>query len=321
VSASAEPRPGTRFTERVRDELARVPLLGGAATRLEAAGLLRTGAALVLTAGGGGFGAVLRTSSGPVVRRLRAALRDLGAIPELEVHRPGGLQRSARYQVRVTPEDTAVLTTMGLLDDDGRPTAPVAPAADDPPEHRRAYLLGALMGGGSVLDPRAAAHLEIAVAGEAAARHLLALLVATGAPGAHCGPHGEGWRVVCKSGAEIGALLAALGAHSAFLEWDDARLRRELRGEANRVANADRANLARAVGAAARQVEAIERLVDVHGWEGLPEPLRPVALARVANPQASLAELGALLDPPVGKATVHRRLAALADLAAGLDPL
>jgi hypothetical protein len=184
VSASAEPRPGTRFTERVRDELARVPLLGGAATRLEAAGLLRTGAALVLTAGGGGFGAVLRTSSGPVVRRLRAALRDLGAIPELEVHRPGGLQRSARYQVRVTPEDTAVLTTMGLLDDDGRPTAPVAPAADDPPEHRRAYLRGALMGGGSVSDPRAAAHLEIAVAGEAAARHLLALLVATGAPGA-----------------------------------------------------------------------------------------------------------------------------------------
>src|SRR5690606_1192913 len=90
---------------------------------------------------------------------------------------------------------------------------------------------------------------------------------------------------------------------------------RELRGAANRVANADRANLVRSVGAAARDVETIQRLLAARGWEELPEDLRSLALARVANPEASLAELGSLLEPAVGKSTVHRRLRVLTEMA------
>jgi DNA-binding protein WhiA len=52
-------------------------------------------------------------------------------------------------------------------------------------------------------------------------------------------------RIVLKSGEVVTDLLAALGATRAFLTFDDRRLRRQLRGEANRLANADAANLAR----------------------------------------------------------------------------
>jgi DNA-binding protein WhiA len=126
-------------------------------------------------------------------------------------------------------------------------------------------------------------------------------------------------RVVLKSGERIGALLAAVGATGSYLEVEEQRLRRQLRGEANRLANADRANLTRTIEASSAQVATVERAIMSVGWGGLDDDLRDVALARLANPEASLAELGAFLDPPVGKSAVHRRLRRLDGLAAGSE--
>ena len=55
------------------------------------------------------------------------------------------------------------------------------------------------------------------------------------------------------------------------------------------------------------------------GWAGLGEDLRALALARLVNPTASLAELGELCDPPVGKSAVHRRMRRLQALADQTD--
>jgi DNA-binding protein WhiA len=115
-------------------------------------------------------------------------------------------------------------------------------------------------------------------------------------------------RVVVKSGEQIGVVLAGLGAHRAFLERDLRRLERGLRSEANRAANADRANLDRAATAAARQVAAINAALDRLEPDSLPDDIRQTALARIANPGATLGQVGALLDPPVGRSAVHRRI-------------
>ncbi|MFT5223641.1 MAG: DNA-binding protein WhiA, partial [Glaciecola sp.] len=96
---------------------------------------------------------------------------------------------------------------------------------------------------------------------------------------------------------------------------DEQGMRHDLRNEANRLANADAANVQRAVAAASSQVAAVEMAVDTIGWGGLPDDLRTVALARLANPAASLSEVGQLCDPPIGKSAVHRRLKRLSDLA------
>ena len=123
--------------------------------------------------------------------------------------------------------------------------------------------------------------------------------------------------MVLKSGERIGALLVAVGASQAFLTWDERRLRRQLRNDANRLANADAANLRRSSDASAAQVAALEAAIAAAGWDALDDELRAIALARLANPEASLAELGQLVDPPVGKSAVHRRLARLQRLADG----
>jgi len=320
-------------TVAVREELAHLAPGGPADAAAELAGLLRFGGALTLS--GGTIGHTLETSVGAVARRARVLLdavrtaTGLQVQASVEVHRRAGV-RPTRYRV-VLADAAPLLTVLGLLDPAGRPVdgLPVPaggdPAGGGPARPRRArpeavaLLRGALMAAGALGEPGAPVHMEIRAPGEQAAVELAALLARLGAPGARAAPHGDHWRVVVKAGDQVATLLARAGAHTAYLHLDGARLRRQLRGEANRAANADRANLSRAVGASTRQLRVITRALGSPGWADLPEEVRAVALARLANPEASLAELGGLLDPPVGKATVHRRLARLLPAAGGPD--
>jgi cell division protein WhiA len=124
-------------------------------------------------------------------------------------------------------------------------------------------------------------------------------------------------RLVVKSGAAVSALLRHAGAVRAADEFDDRRDRRELRNRATRLSNADAANVRRSVEAAQDQLQDIERAVARVGWAGLGEDLRALALTRLVNPEASLAELAALCDPPASKSAVHRRMARIAAIARG----
>jgi hypothetical protein len=52
------------------------------------------------------------------------------------------------------------------------------------------------------------------------------------------------------------------------------------------------------------------------GWQNLPEPLRYIGQLRLKHPEATLAELAQLSDPPVGRSGINHRLRKLVDLAA-----
>ena len=51
------------------------------------------------------------------------------------------------------------------------------------------------------------------------------------------------------------------------------------------------------------------------GIEKLSPPLREIARIRVEFPDSSLKELGAMLDPPVGKSGVNHRLRKIGEIA------
>jgi cell division protein WhiA len=309
------------FTDRLRAELAHFAVGPPCCRRAELAGALRFGGTFRRQGGdGAGFGLVLESATGAVVRRLHQVLRDdVGVRPELAVAEAGALRPGPTYRLALPAAAQPALRSLELFDAAGRPRSDVPAALTWRRCDRAAYLRGVLLAAGSVSGPRQAAHLEVRTASGELAAGLAALLRAAGAAGARHGRHRDAWRAVAKDGAEIADVLAAVGAHSAFLAFDEGRLRRELRGAANRAANADRANLGRAVAASGRQAAVIERVVAEVGWDALDADLRAVALARIANPEATLAELGALLDPPLGKSAVHRRLQRLCALAAGED--
>ncbi len=309
---------GGSFTEVVRQELSGLPLGATGPVQQELAGLLRTSGNLTVRGGtrtGPELGVV--TGSGAVARRAHGlVVRGFGQRPELQVRAQGAVRNAPRYAVVLGSASLAIGRELGVLDAHGRPRAPgSAPSRD---EERVAVVRGALLGGGSISRPERDPHLEIAVTDAEVAVWLADLIAAiVGAqPGRTEGPR---TRLVLKSGERIGSLLAALGASTAYLELEERRLRRQLRGEANRLANADRANLRRTIDASAIQVAAVESAIAAVGWDGLGEELREAALVRLANPEASLAELGSLLDPPVGKSAVHRRLQRLEQLGAATD--
>lgn len=291
-------------TEGLRQELAReLP------RERERAGLL---AALVALAGSlhlrdGGLHLEVATTSGAVARLAFALLRDRG--PELRVLAPGGVRARSTYVVSVDDR----LAELGIVDADGRPRTPTP--ALHAREDRRGFARGAVLAAGSVSAPGRAPHLEVRTPTRELAEAVADAVDDVCGHRPAVSRHGDRFRAVLKSGAAIGDLLSALGATRGFLDLEEARLRRRVRAEANRLANADAANVRRSVEAAAEQVRAVERAIAVVGWDGLDDDLRQLALARLANTEATIGELADLLA--LSRSVVHRRLRRLGALADG----
>ena len=100
-----------------------------------------------------------------------------------------------------------------------------------------------------------------------------------------------------------------------MMELENLRIEKELRGDANRRVNCDTANIQKTLNAAERQLEDIRYLEQNYGLQRLNEPLRQMAEVRLEYPEATLAELGELLDPHVGKSGVNHRLRKLSEIA------
>ena len=87
------------------------------------------------------------------------------------------------------------------------------------------------------------------------------------------------------------------------------------KARANRLANADHANLVRTSQAAQAQISAVRRLQRQGGLGSLPPKLAEIARLRLRYPSLSLRELAAKCSPPATKSGAQRRLAKLVELA------
>jgi DNA-binding protein WhiA len=119
--------------------------------------------------------------------------------------------------------------------------------------------------------------------------------------------------VVWKSAETVGLFLRRIGGGAALLELEARQVSRALRGDLNRVINAESANLQRSVEAASRQLQAIARLEETGLLVEQPYRVRLVAAARRETPEATLAELAERLE--LHRSAVQRSLDRLERLA------
>jgi DNA-binding protein WhiA len=183
------------------------------------------------------------------------------------------------------------------------PAAPIDWAAS--PDHcRKAYLRGLFLARGSLSLAGGRTHLEFVVDRDAAPR-LAAWLTDAGLPASWRVRRGRGV-VTWKSGDTIGLFLRRIGAGAALLELEARQVSRALRGDLNRVLNAESANLQRAVGAAGRQIAAIAELEADGRLAAEPYVVRLVADARRETPEATLGDLAERLG--VHRSAVQRAL-------------
>ena len=87
------------------------------------------------------------------------------------------------------------------------------------------------------------------------------------------------------------------------------------RARANRLANADHANIVRTSQAAEAQLRAIRRLEQDGRLEELAPELKEIARLRSRHPTLSLRELAGRCSPQATKAAAQRRLARIQRLA------
>ncbi len=179
---------------------------------------------------------------------------------------------------------------------------------------QRAFLRGAFLCAGSMSDPEKGYHLEIVCGHDPQAMQVQELLAGFGIE-AHIVTRKKYRVVYVKEGSGIADFLNLTEAHRALLDFENSRVFRDVRNTVNRRVNCETANIAKTVNAAAKQVEDILFLKEKYGLEKLPANLRQMAQVRLENPDASLKELGACLDPPVGKSGVNHRLRKLCELA------
>ena len=111
----------------------------------------------------------------------------------------------------------------------------------------------------------------------------------------------------------IVTFLCNLGLPSSSLKMEERVIMRSMRDHANRVSNCDTANIRRVVRVAEEQMRLASRASREGLLPTLPPALRQLAEARLANPGASLSELGKKLIPPIQKSTVKYRWARLSD--------
>jgi cell division protein WhiA len=257
----------------------------------------------------------LDLASPAAARRAFSLLRAFRIRSEIRTYRRRAFGRETRYQLHV-PGEPHVLQ---VLHEAGIVSVRLAPL-DAPPKRvvarsccRAAYLRGALLGAGSLSGPRAP-HLEIRSGTLEGASFVAAVAAAEGAPlrvasrGGHAVAYARGREAIAGA-------LAAAGAGATVLLFEERAVLGLTRSRANRLANADHANLVRAGRAAHEQLLAVRRLAEAKRLDELPRPLREVADLRLKHPSLSLRELALRCRPPATKAAVHRRLRKLIRLA------
>jgi len=99
------------------------------------------------------------------------------------------------------------------------------------------------------------------------------------------------------------------------LALENTRIQKDVVKRTVRLANCDSANTDRTVDAAGKQIAAIQKLKESGMLGALSDKLIEVAELRLEHPDASLAELGEMMDPPLKKAGINSRLQRIVEAA------
>ena len=182
---------------------------------------------------------------------------------------------------------------------------------------RVAFIRGAFFAGGSVTDPAKNYHMELATAHRSVSRETFSILLELGFRAKESTRSGN-YINYFKQSEVMEDLLTTLGAPVSAMQIMAAKVEKDMRNSINRKINCDTANADKIVSAAQQQLEDIRRIDRGRGLDSLPEKLYETALLRIANPEASLADLAQLSDPPVTKSCLSHRLRKLSELAAAM---
>ncbi|MBR4404733.1 MAG: DNA-binding protein WhiA [Clostridiales bacterium] len=185
-------------------------------------------------------------------------------------------------------------------------------------EDARRFLRGAFWGCGYCTDPAKSYRIEFVVKEPENATLISAALDVLSIKHVRAERKGS-FALYFKNGDDVSDFLSYIGSPSAMMEFENIRAGKDVNSKVTRAVNCDEGNTKRQAEAAAHRNELITKVMESGLASKLAPELREAAKAHMENPGASLAELGAMMDPPIGKSGMRHRLDKIAEYANSLQ--
>ena len=172
---------------------------------------------------------------------------------------------------------------------------------------RRAFLRGAFLAAGTISDPNRSYSMEFLCRSKEQQGQMQLLLESMDIQ-AGVSSRGRWEPVYIKDGSRIADVLSLMEAPVSLMEFENARIVREVRGNINRKVNCETSNIRKTANAAAEQIEDVRLIEKTIGLAELPKALDETARIRLQYPTATLQELGEMMETPVGKSGINHRM-------------
>lgn len=259
----------------------------------------------------------IETENAAIARRIYTLVKaHLEIQPELSVIKKLTLKKNNVYRIKFHHGSQKILSRLDIAK--AMKTTNFIPdefMSDD--QKARSYLRGAFLARGSVNSPETSRyHLEIYSPSADHSHDLASLMTYFDLNPKIHDRKSRGVMVYLKESSKIANFLAIIGSRVSLFKFEDVRIVRDMRNSVNRLVNCENANLSKTVNAATRQINDIELLINAGQWEKLAPSLREIAQLRLEHPNASLKELGELVEgSPISKSAVNHRMRKIAQMA------
>ena len=180
----------------------------------------------------------------------------------------------------------------------------------------RAFLRGLFLCCGSITEPKNSNHLELMINEPNFCEDVMTMIKNLDLELVPRTAERKGrMSIYFKDGAQICDFLSLTGAYKAMMEYENSRIIKDYNNSINRRVNFINANMDKSMSASMMQMNDILLIEKNVGITSLPDSLEKIAKLRLANPEASLVEIGEMLNPPVGKSGVSHRLRKISKIA------
>lgn len=308
------------FSSTTKNELSRLPIIKDHCALAELSALVRMCGTIQIL-GENKLNLKFNTENAAIARRIFSILKLLyDTDVEVMVRRNRQLKKNNNYLVGVSDINISmnILVDVGFIKSDGsnifHPDYKMPESIIKRRCCKRAYIRGSFLGGGSISNPEKTYHLEFVTNYEDHGEDLSSIINSFGLS-SKIVMRKENYVVYIKEGEQIVDILNIIGAHQALLKLEDIRVLKDIRNNINRLVNCETANLGKTINASLKQIENIEIIDRYMGIHKLSNNLREVAELRLENTDASLKEIGMMLDPPVGKSGINHRFRKIEELA------
>lgn len=183
---------------------------------------------------------------------------------------------------------------------------------------KAAFLRGAFLSCATVSNPNREYHAEFTVHNSQLAEELFDFINNIGLS-PKLSARGKTLSVYFAGNENLSDILTYIGAGAYSLKLADISVYKDMRNRLNRITNCETANITKTVNAAVTQCLAIKKIQEKGEFEKLSLELQKVAKLRLANDQASLAELCRLMGGDITKSGLNHRLNRLVTIAKNLQ--